>query len=880
MAAVASKPNFAVVCSFLERYGASLELPEFTFPELEDALENKKAVPQPLVDLQLKLMRKIGKSVSIDRWEKYLLRICLEYNNTWAWEMEKIGYTEMDAECKLGLLKYLCECQFDDNLKFKNVLNEEEPDAMRIHPLGCDKDGLMYWYQLDQELNVRLYTEEQDDQDGTSWKLIVRDRNELAETLQLLKGQIDPALLTKLIQEEVSIRTSPAPEDEDCKKELEEHGREEMKIDGGLGKQQNKLETVVESKPALPVASTSPEEDNKKAHSVIKQLVGGGVKTELPVKVEPALEKNSEKAAVAKLTKDGNLERVASGEEGRASRGEVVNRRSSGDGKACSARLTGVECEKLEISIKVEPIDGIKEKSSEELERALRNVKQAKLPVKKREIKLAKDYDSGVKGPVGKPVAPVTPVNELLREGLRVAVEAGRPPAAEEDGKQLVNGEVPPANRHRAGEDKAGASAPSKTEEPKNGQGPEATRPAKKEEENGIDGPGAKGDASAASAARENHASVIKIKVSQNCVAKEKGAEPGLLELRKSADQTRSKCEDEDSSKCSIDTNLSDKTLPDKKRADCPKGVEEGCGDKVPLRKTRTSLKPQSLAEKGPAEDAPEKVEQMEEEQSEVRCLRRSLRISKPTIKVTENQEKRASKKEDASAAQSPSKDESQGKVEKDSSLSRGTKRKAKANRRARWTKSRGRRRQEESSEESESDQDDEEADEAGEGKPAEDDEPCKKCGLSNHPELILLCDFCDSGYHTACLRPPLMTIPDGEWFCPPCQHKFLCDKLEERLENIDMMIKKKERAERRKERLAFVGINVENIITPKDLVPEEPEIKDLKSLDRRSGRTRRSINYRFDEFDDAIDEAIHEDIQEAEGKGQNHVHFLKVFHV
>lgn len=35
----------------------------------------------------------------------------------------------------------------------------------------------------------------------------------------------------------------------------------------------------------------------------------------------------------------------------------------------------------------------------------------------------------------------------------------------------------------------------------------------------------------------------------------------------------------------------------------------------------------------------------------------------------------------------------------------------------------------------------------------------------------ILLCDLCDRGYHTACLRPPLMLIPDGEWFCPPCQH-------------------------------------------------------------------------------------------------------------
>lgn len=73
------------------------------------------------------------------------------------------------------------------------------------------------------------------------------------------------------------------------------------------------------------------------------------------------------------------------------------------------------------------------------------------------------------------------------------------------------------------------------------------------------------------------------------------------------------------------------------------------------------------------------------------------------------------------------------------------------------------------------------------------------------------------------------MIIPDGEWFCPPCQHvrsvarppregggrggelnmtddvwfvsllqKQLCDKLEEQLQNLDAALKKKERAERR----------------------------------------------------------------------------------
>lgn len=71
-------------------------------------------------------------------------------------------------------LKYLCESQFDDNVKFKMAINEEDPEKMRLQPIGRDQQGLMYWLQLDQEQNIRLYTEEQDDMDGSTWKCIVR----------------------------------------------------------------------------------------------------------------------------------------------------------------------------------------------------------------------------------------------------------------------------------------------------------------------------------------------------------------------------------------------------------------------------------------------------------------------------------------------------------------------------------------------------------------------------------------------------------------------------------------------------------------------------------------------------------------------------------
>ncbi|KAG7251630.1 hypothetical protein CRUP_018208 [Coryphaenoides rupestris] len=117
----------------------------------------------------------------------------------------------------------------------------------------------------------------------------------------------------------------------------------------------------------------------------------------------------------------------------------------------------------------------------------------------------------------------------------------------------------------------------------------------------------------------------------------------------------------------------------------------------------------------------------------------------------------------------------------------------------------------------------------------------------------ILLCDSCDSGYHTACLRPPLMLIPDGEWYCPPCQHKLLCERLEEQLLNLDSNLKKRERALRRKERLVYVGISVENIIPEGDVEPtaeksekKKDSKKSSKNLGRRSTRTRKCISYRW----------------------------------
>ncbi|XP_032803857.2 bromodomain adjacent to zinc finger domain protein 1A isoform X3 [Petromyzon marinus] len=48
----------------------------------------------------------------------------------------------------------------------------------------------------------------------------------------------------------------------------------------------------------------------------------------------------------------------------------------------------------------------------------------------------------------------------------------------------------------------------------------------------------------------------------------------------------------------------------------------------------------------------------------------------------------------------------------------------------------------------------------------------CRICRRKRDAECMLLCDGCDRGHHTYCLRPPVKTIPQGDWFCPNCRPK------------------------------------------------------------------------------------------------------------
>ena len=57
---------------------------------------------------------------------------------------------------------------------------------------------------------------------------------------------------------------------------------------------------------------------------------------------------------------------------------------------------------------------------------------------------------------------------------------------------------------------------------------------------------------------------------------------------------------------------------------------------------------------------------------------------------------------------------------------------------------------------------------------PVPDSEVCCRCAIAMWApgNEILLCDGagCHSAYHLFCLRPPLGTVPEGEWLCPKCK--------------------------------------------------------------------------------------------------------------
>lgn len=69
------------------------------------------------------------------------------------------------------ILQALLEAQFDLYKSFKDKVNALGANELRLQPCGRDKKGVSYWCQLDECANLRIYS---DDQDEETWTLVAR----------------------------------------------------------------------------------------------------------------------------------------------------------------------------------------------------------------------------------------------------------------------------------------------------------------------------------------------------------------------------------------------------------------------------------------------------------------------------------------------------------------------------------------------------------------------------------------------------------------------------------------------------------------------------------------------------------------------------------
>ncbi|XP_030760459.1 remodeling and spacing factor 1 [Sitophilus oryzae] len=176
-------PNFAVICAFLEKFGETMGITNVDFFELQSMLENTHEVSKSLVDLHIKLIRKIKKSFQIEKWEKALIKCCHLFSSVEAWEIERFGYKKAKLSSKVRILKELLEMQFDYNAKFKAEVNKLSSQELRSEPIGKDKLGYSYWFHSDNNCQIRVYKEDLDDE---KWTLVARDREGLVSLINTL----------------------------------------------------------------------------------------------------------------------------------------------------------------------------------------------------------------------------------------------------------------------------------------------------------------------------------------------------------------------------------------------------------------------------------------------------------------------------------------------------------------------------------------------------------------------------------------------------------------------------------------------------------------------------------------------------------------------
>ena len=159
-----ANPNFAVVVDFLDKFAEHLDIKPIPIKSLERHIKDtSEKVDQDLIQIHTALLKrvKLSKKMLVTRrsWEKALLLFCKKSKilrrESIGTELENVGYSELDVNVKLKILKVLMEAQFDVG-DFKVVTETLPVESLRHEPAGRDVDGRLYWTLTDEFAEIRL----------------------------------------------------------------------------------------------------------------------------------------------------------------------------------------------------------------------------------------------------------------------------------------------------------------------------------------------------------------------------------------------------------------------------------------------------------------------------------------------------------------------------------------------------------------------------------------------------------------------------------------------------------------------------------------------------------------------------------------------------
>lgn len=148
----------------------------------------------------------------------------------------------------------------------------------------------------------------------------------------------------------------------------------------------------------------------------------------------------------------------------------------------------------------------------------------------------------------------------------------------------------------------------------------------------------------------------------------------------------------------------------------------------------------------------------------------------------------------------------------------------------------------------------------------------CIKCSKVKSKQILILCDGCDGAYHIACLKPPLLEIPDGDWYCEICTHEQLINYLKQKMKLIENHYQEVEASKKAKQnqKRTYTDISayLDNIFSSNAGKKIKPE-KTKKSIFEetvlegpRSCRLKSRVRYTFEDFDKSINQACGEEEQ------------------